>query len=63
MLEALEKLIGSPPAGLEFIEYFVLVGFVVASIYFVYKVISIIFSFGCSYKCMDGSFRRFYLSV
>ncbi|GEM_PF-1581062 len=44
MLEALEKLIGLPPAGLEFIEYFVLVGFVVASIYFVYKVISIIFN-------------------
>ena len=37
MLEALRSLIGSPPAGLEFIEYFVLVGFVVASIYFVYN--------------------------
>ena len=44
MLEALRSLIGSPPAGLEFIEYFVLVGFVVASIYFVYKIISIIFN-------------------
>ena len=44
MLEALETLIGSPPAGLEFIEYLVLVGFVVASIYFVYKIISIIFN-------------------
>lgn len=44
MIEALQTLIGSPPAGLEFIEYLVLVGFVVASIYFVYKVISIIFN-------------------
>ena len=44
MLEALRTLIGSPPAGLEFIEYLVLVGFVVASIYFVYKIISIIFN-------------------
>lgn len=44
MLEALEKLIGLPPAGLEFIEYLVLVGFVVASIYFIYKIISIIFN-------------------
>lgn len=44
MLEALRSLIGSPPSGLEFIEYFVLVGFVVASIYFIYKIISIIFN-------------------
>lgn len=44
MREALVTLIGSPPAGLEFIEYLVLVGFVVASIYFVYKIISIIFN-------------------
>ena len=44
MLEAIRSLIGSPPAGLEFIEYLVLVGFVVASIYFVYKIISIIFN-------------------
>lgn len=44
MLVALRSLIGSPPAGLEFIEYFLLVGFVVASIYFVYKIISIIFN-------------------
>lgn len=44
MVEALQILIGTPPAGLEFIQYLVLVGFVVASIYFVYKVISIIFN-------------------
>jgi hypothetical protein len=44
MVEALQTLIGTPPAGLEFIQYLVLVGFVVASIYFVYKVISIIFN-------------------
>lgn len=44
MIEALQTLIGTPPAGLEFIQYLVLVGFVVASIYFVYKVISIIFN-------------------
>lgn len=44
MLEALRTLIGSPPLGLEFIEYLVLVGFVVASIYFIYKIIFIIFN-------------------
>ena len=44
MIEALQTLIGTPPSGLEFIQYLVLVGFVVASIYFVYKVISIIFN-------------------
>lgn len=44
MVEALQTLVGTPPAGLEFIQYLVLVGFVVASIYFVYKVISIIFN-------------------
>lgn len=44
MVEALQALIGTPPAGLEFVQYLVLVGFVVASIYFVYKVISIIFN-------------------
>ncbi len=44
MVEALQTLIGTPPAGLEFIQYLILVGFVVASIYFVYKVISIIFN-------------------
>lgn len=44
MVEALQTLIGTPPAGLEFVQYLVLVGFVVASIYFVYKVISIIFN-------------------
>lgn len=44
MVEALQTLIGTPPAGLDFIQYLVLVGFVVASIYFVYKVISIIFN-------------------
>ena len=44
MLQALESLIGFLPVGLEFIEYLVLVGFVVASIYFVYKIISIIFN-------------------
>lgn len=44
MLEALRNVIGTAPAGLEFIEYLVLVGFTVASVYFVYKLISIIFS-------------------
>lgn len=44
MLEALRNVIGPAPAGLEFIEYLVLVGFTVASVYFVYKLISIIFS-------------------
>lgn len=44
MLEALQKVVGEAPAGLEFIEYMVVVGFVIASVYFVYKLISTVFS-------------------
>lgn len=44
MVEALQKVVGEAPSGLEFIEYMVCVGFVVASVYFVYKLISTVFS-------------------
>lgn len=44
MLVALQSVVGKAPAGLEFVEYIVCVGFVVASVYFVYKLISMVFS-------------------
>lgn len=44
MVEALRDVVGEAPAGLEFVEYIVCVGFVVASVYFVYKLISTVFS-------------------
>ena len=44
MLQALQGVVGKAPAGLEFVEYIVCVGFVVASVYFIYKLISVVFS-------------------
>lgn len=44
MIEALQNVVGVAPAGLEFVEYIVAVGFTVAAVYFVYKLISIVFS-------------------
>lgn len=44
MLQALHGVVGEAPAGLEFVEYIVCVGFAVASVYFVYKLISMVFS-------------------
>lgn len=44
MLQALQSVVGKAPAGLEFVEYIVCVGFVAASVYFVYKLISMVFS-------------------
>ena len=44
MLQALQSVVGKAPAGLEFVEYIVCVGFAVASVYFVYKLITMVFS-------------------
>lgn len=44
MLQALQSVVGEAPAGLGFVEYIVCVGFAVASVYFVYKLISMVFS-------------------
>ena len=44
MLQALQSVVGEAPAGLEFVEYIVCVGFAFASVYFVYKLISMVFS-------------------
>lgn len=44
MIEALRNVVGEAPAGLEFVEYIVCVGFTVAAVYFVYKLISTVFS-------------------
>ena len=44
MVDALRSVVGEAPVGLEFVEYIVCVGFTVADVYFVYKLISIVFS-------------------